>query len=104
MPSRRSSLSLLLIVPAALAIAPGCGGKSGQSGAIPLPRLYPPVREMTPSALVADATYASTGALTARTSGLDAAGGAGGTSPPITPMDCWSSPSRARAWASAARI
>ena len=90
MPYRRSSLSLLLVVPVALAIAPGCGGgtKSGQNAAITLPRLYPPVREMTPSALVADATYAATtGALTARTapltSALDAAGGApGGTGSP----------------------
>ena len=73
------------VVAAVLAIAAGCGGGSRQGVAIMLPRLYPPVREATPSALVADAAYAVTSrALAAgtgsRASGLDAAGGA--TSPP----------------------
>src|SRR5437762_2052661 len=37
--------------------AGGAGGKTG-SGAVALPRLYPPVRAATPDALVADPRYA----------------------------------------------
>lgn len=81
MSSRRSSVSFLLAIPAALAIAPSCGSKSGAS--IALPRLYPPIREMTPTALVTDPTYAATGvAVMAKKSGLESAGGGSATSGP----------------------
>jgi hypothetical protein len=42
-----------------LAAALGCGGGKGDDQALALPKVYPPVRAATPTALIADPSYAA---------------------------------------------